>query len=76
MKRIFLSLILTFGNFGAHAQEQAPDFKTNLELAEQGNATGQAVLGAIYLQGLGVPKDLAKGLYWLTKAAEQGNADA
>lgn len=76
MKLIFLFLILTFGNFGALAQEQSPDLKTNLALAEQGNAEAQFFLGHMYYKGLGVPKDLVKAIYWFTKAAEQGNLSA
>ena len=39
--------------------------------AELGNVAGQYSLGAMYLEGLGVPKDKAQALAWLQKAASQ-----
>ena len=36
----------------------------------------QRNLGVIYFKGQGVQKDLDKAKYWLTKAANQNNADA
>ena len=34
------------------------------------------MLGRHYREGIGVSKDFGKAVYWLTKAAEQGNAEA
>ncbi|MDP6022844.1 MAG: hypothetical protein QGG19_16325 [Alphaproteobacteria bacterium] len=45
-------------------------------LADQGDAKAQYYLGGMYGTGLGVPKDGAKHIYWLTKAAKQGYVDA
>ena len=56
------------------------DFATALAecrpLAEHGNASAQFVIGVMYFEGRGVPKDPAKGAQWTLKAADQGVADA
>jgi uncharacterized protein len=48
------------------------DIETIKSLGEQGNAKAQHNLGAMYLNGQGVKKDVEKALRWFTKAAEQG----
>ncbi len=45
-------------------------------LAEQGDATSQFNLGAMYDKGLGVPQDYVQAVKWYRKAAEQGHASA
>ena len=45
-------------------------------LADKGEATAQAYLGAMYFSGEGVPQDVATAMAWLRKAADQGNAAA
>jgi TPR repeat protein len=40
------------------------------------DAKEQFELGKKYFEGYDIPQDLKKGVYWYTKAAEQGNADA
>lgn len=45
-------------------------------LADQGNATAQALLANSYLSGLGVEQDYAEAAKWLRKAADQGYAQA
>ena len=45
-------------------------------LAEQGNALGQANLGAMYANGQGVAQDYAEALKWFRLAAAQGDASA
>lgn len=45
-------------------------------LAEQGDARAQFMMGTIYEQGLGVPKDLATAARWYRLAADGGNASA
>ena len=51
------------------------DFETvfrNIQpLAEQGNYLAQAMLGELYLLGLGAPKDNILAIKWLTLAADQ-----
>jgi TPR repeat protein len=44
--------------------------------AEKGNPSAQHALGAAYLGGLGVKKDVALGLAWLEKSAAQKNPEA
>lgn len=44
--------------------------------AEAGHPGGQLMLGAAYVDGRGVHRDLAEAERWFTKAAEQGNARA
>lgn len=47
-----------------------------LKLAEQGDVNAQFILGFMYDEGEGGPKDAAKAVEWYTKAAEQGYAKA
>ena len=42
-------------------------------LAEKGVPEAQALLGAMYAQGRGVPPDPAKAIKWFRKGIEQGN---
>lgn len=44
--------------------------------AELGYVTAEGALGLGYLKGIGLPNDQAKGVYWLTQAANQGSAKA
>ena len=44
--------------------------------AAAGSASAQFDLGCRYFEGIGVPKDLELARQWLTKSAEQGNAQA
>lgn len=44
--------------------------------AEQGHTKSQYQLGKCYFEGLGVPKDEARGESWLQKAAEKGDQAA
>jgi len=56
------------------------DFATGLRLlrplAEKGDADLQAMFGAFYRDGIGVPRDYAEAARWFAKAAERGNAKA
>ena len=45
-------------------------------LAEQGDARAQFNLGAMYLYGWGVPRDVGEALRWYRLAADHGLADA
>jgi hypothetical protein len=51
-------------------EKAAEDFRRS---AEQGLASSQAMLGMLYAQGNGVPKDFAKAVEWFQKAANQGD---
>lgn len=44
--------------------------------ANTGDAGAQYQLGQMYLRGSGVPKDYNTSLQWITKSAQQGNANA
>ncbi len=46
------------------------------QLANNGDATAQSVLGGRYYEGDRAPKDYKQAVYWFTKAANQGNAAA
>jgi len=50
-------------------EEYANNFYTSA--ATLGHAEAQYYLGNNYINGIGIAKDLEKGNYWLTKAAEQ-----
>jgi hypothetical protein len=39
--------------------------------AEQGDAAAQAMLGGLYLEGKGVPKDIFQAYVWLNRAASE-----
>ncbi|KAA6182479.1 protein kinase [Thiohalocapsa marina] len=48
-------------------------FKT---LAAEGNASAENMVGEMYLEGLGVNKDVGKALQWFRKAADKGSPEA
>ncbi len=60
----------------AKAAIENEDFKEAYEilfpLAEENSAEGQTLLGAMYVNGQGVEKDVTKGLSLIMKAATQG----
>lgn len=62
------------------AAYEAGDYVLALQLfeqvAKQGNATAQAMVGYMYDNGLGVSQDDVKAVRWYRLAAEQGNAYA
>ena len=53
------------------------DYATALQLwmplADQGDASIQALVGFMYYSGQGVPQAYVKALKWYRKAADQGN---
>ena len=46
------------------------------ELAKQGDAASQAMIGRMYVEGLGAPRDLRTAVNFYEKAATQGHAAA
>lgn len=44
--------------------------------AEEGDMDAQFAAGLIYAEGRGVAPDPVQAYYWLTRAVEQGDADA
>jgi hypothetical protein len=62
-----------FMSLGAEASF-AGNFAEMRAAAEQGDASAQSKLGQMYLNGDGVPQDLAEAVKWIRLAAEQGSA--
>jgi uncharacterized protein len=64
-------------NADAQAAFEQKDYATALRLweplAEQGDTQAQLGLANLYLQGLGVPRDLDKAIAWLELTAEGGD---
>ncbi len=64
---------------GVAAYEQE-DFETALrlwrQLAGQGHAKAQTILGIMYTDGLGVPQNYVEAVKWYRMAAEHGFADS
>ena len=60
-------------NFTSNA---ASLFELTRELANEGNANAQALLGQMYESGEGVPEDDSEAVKWYRKAAEHGLAEA
>ena len=58
------------------AQSDVEAVRWYRKAAVQGNATAQAMLGIIFLNGRGVPKDLAKSHKYLSLAAANGLKEA
>jgi len=44
--------------------------------ADRGEVDALYAMGLVYAEGRGVPIDLARGHYWLSKAIELGDTDA
>jgi hypothetical protein len=53
-----------------------PAAQATLEKARAGDVRAMHMLGLMYYNGLNLPQDREKGLYWLRKAAEKGSAGA
>jgi TPR repeat protein len=46
------------------------------QAAKQGDANAQSILGVMFYDGEGTPKDDKQAFHWYTKAAEQGEASS
>ena len=57
-------------------EEDREAVKWYRRVAEQGNASAQHLLGLMYVNGRGVPRDDREAVKWYRRAAEQGNARA
>ena len=55
-------------------QDDAQAFR--LRAAEQGHVTAQAMLGAYYWAGRGVPEDLPRAYFWTAIAVAQGDENS
>jgi TPR repeat protein len=64
----------------AHAAYEKQKYATALELArplaEAGDSRARTLLGLLYYNGRGVPKDIAEAASWFRLAADQGDAQA
>jgi uncharacterized protein len=64
------------GTTAAHRGDYATAMKLWRPLAEQGDATAEASLAALYENGDGVPRDYAEAVKWYRLAADQGHSSA
>lgn len=51
-------------------RQEKTEFKNHLRQAEKGDAYAQSKVAGMYLQGIGVKKDIEKGIEWYEKASE------
>lgn len=58
------------------SKENRMHIHTLIEMASTGNAVAEFCVGARFLYGINVKKDVGKAVYWLDKAIENGNSDA
>jgi hypothetical protein len=58
------------------AESVSPGAQPYLDKAKAGDVYAMRMLGVMYLNGLNVPQDREKGLYWYRKAAENGSEAA
>ncbi len=56
--------------------DYAACFRGHMELALRNYPLAECQVGYFYWEGLGVPKDLGKALYWTQRAADHGDPDA
>ena len=56
--------------------DYATAFKEFKALAEKGDPDAATMVGALYAEGRGTPRDYGQALQWSTKAADRGNARA
>ena len=76
LTKLLAAALLALGLNQTVCADDASDFRQTLQLAEQGNAKAQFVLGLMYHIGQGVRQDYAEAVRWYRKAAEQGYAEA
>jgi TPR repeat protein len=57
-------------------QEYEKCFEGHLALAENGYPLAECQVGYFYVEGLGVPQNLERAVYWTRRAAEHGDRDA
>lgn len=66
---LILTLLLTSGAFGNK-------FEDTLVKAKAGDADAQYELAEMYYLGSGIPENATQTVIWMSKSAEQGNANA
>lgn len=83
-KFLTLSIVVTALILGVIASQHdastridyAAKFNELKPRAEQGDAKSQVLLGTLYYDGLGVPRDFKEALKWFKLSVQQGDADA
>jgi hypothetical protein len=73
--QVLLALMYQHGDNGSHKDEALAAHWFELA-ATQGNAYAQKMLGDIYAEGSGVPRNLRLAADWREKAANRGNIEA
>src|SRR5512134_1902679 len=82
---LMISLLITGQAIAGYFEDavkayERGEYKTAYQLlkplAEQGNSNAQVMLGFMYDQGRGVPRDYAEMEKWYRRAAKQGNIGA
>lgn len=58
------------------SKENSMRIHTLIEMASAGNAVAEFCVGARFLYGINVKKDVDRAIFWLDKAVENGNSDA
>lgn len=71
---LLLVIFIVFPALKTLAEENKPTLNMITQLAEQGDAENQYLLGRKYLLGDGLDKNQPKGCEWSLKAAKQGHA--
>ncbi len=67
---------LKSGRRAYERKDYARALKELTPLAEKGNPDAQSILGKMYWNGHGVPKDADRAIKWFKASANQGDADA
>jgi len=73
--QVLLAVMYLHGD-ATHAKNEALAANWFEKAAEQGNAYAQKMLGDLYEQGRGVPKNLKLSADWREKSANRGNTEA
>ncbi len=82
MKKMIMSLVLgavllEAGSLGIVEKQRLKKQESHLfALAKSGNVDAQALLGEMYLDGIGVKQDRDQAFFWISRAANQGDPKA
>ncbi len=73
---LLLTSTMLFAANGALQGVGADEYQSFFRLAKSGDVDSQAMLGEMYLDGIGVRIDHDKAFFWLSKAAHSGDPQA
>lgn len=77
---IFISMLFLgttlWGNCAVAADQWSNVFRFQQIMAERGNVEAQYLLGEMYEEGRGIPKDLTQAKIWYERSAAQGHSGA